>query len=246
MFSIAARRLVKDLGRRRLLDGVDLEVGQGQVVAILGPSGSGKSTLLRCLNGLTPFNLGEVQVGEVVLPAGPVRQDLAVRARQHLGMVFQDYALFPHLRAVDNVAIGPRLVLGMRPSQAHELATRLLDRVGLARRAEAFPAQLSGGERQRVAIARALAMGPKGLLCDEITSALDPELKWEVLQVLADLKREGLTLVVVTHEVAFARQVADRVCILDGGRILEEGPPSQVLEHPHTPRAQQFLARVLA
>jgi len=246
MFDIQIRGLVKRYGERTVLDGLDLTVHQGETLAILGPSGSGKSTLLRCLNALTSFDAGEVRVGEIVLRAGQADQQLALQIRRQLGMVFQEFALFPHLRALDNVAIGPRLVLGWPKNQARVLARKLLARVGLEHRAEAFPAQLSGGEKQRVAIARALAIGPKGLLCDEITSALDPELKWEVLEVLADLKREGLTLVVVTHEVGFARRVADRVCILADGRILEEGPPGEVLYQPRTPRAQKFLARVLS
>ncbi|GBD36694.1 Glutamine transport ATP-binding protein GlnQ [bacterium HR36] len=246
MFEIETRGLVKRFGTRVVLDGIDLHVDQGETLAILGPSGSGKSTLLRCLNALTPFDAGRVRVGEIVLGAGKVPRDLAIQVRRQLGMVFQDFALFPHLRAVDNVALGPRLVLGLTHAQARERALQLLSRVGLAHRADAFPSQLSGGEKQRVAIARALAMEPKGLLCDEITSALDPELKWEVLEVLADLKREGLTLIVVTHEVGFARRVADRVCILTEGRILEHGPPAEVLEHPKTLRVQQFLARVLS
>lgn len=246
MFDIQIRGLVKRYGERAVLNGLDLTVHQGETLAILGPSGSGKSTLLRCLNALTSFDAGEVRVGEIVLRAGQADQQLALQIRRQLGMVFQEFALFPHLRAQDNVAIGPRLVLGWPKNQARALARKLLTRVGLEHRAAAFPAQLSGGEKQRVAIARALAIGPKGLLCDEITSALDPELKWEVLEVLADLKREGLTLVVVTHEVGFARRVADRVCILADGRILEEGPPGEVLYQPRTPRAQKFLARVLS
>jgi ABC-type polar amino acid transport system ATPase subunit len=246
MFTIEVRGLVKRFGERTVLDNLDLTVHQGETLAILGPSGSGKSTLLRCLNALTPFDAGQVRVGEIVLHPGKTPHEVAWQIRRQLGMVFQDFALFPHLRAVDNVAIGPRLVLGWPRTQARELARKLLHRVGLEHRAEAFPAQLSGGEKQRVAIARALAIGPKGLLCDEITSALDPELKWEVLEVLADLKREGLTLVVVTHEVGFARRVADRVCIFAEGRILEEGTPAEVLDNPKTPRARKFLARVLS
>lgn len=246
MFEIRIQGLVKRFEDRVVLGGIDLRIGQGETLAILGPSGSGKSTLLRCMNALTPFDAGEVRVGDIVLRPGKVSRDLATQVRRQLGMVFQEFALFPHLRAIDNVALGPRLVLGLSQHQARERALQLLRRVGLEYRAKAFPAQLSGGEKQRVAIARALAMEPKGLLCDEITSALDPELKWEVLEVLADLKREGLTLIVVTHEVGFARRVADRVCILADGRILEEGPPAQVLAHPQIPRVQQFLARVLS
>jgi polar amino acid transport system ATP-binding protein len=245
MFEIQVRGLVKRYGEHTVLDHLDLTVAQGETIAILGPSGSGKSTLLRCLNAMTRFEAGEIRLGELVLPPGPVPRDLAIQVRRRLGMVFQEFALFPHLRALDNVALGPRLVLGLPAAQARERALRLLRRVGLEPRASAWPAQLSGGEKQRAAIARALAIEPQGLLCDEITSALDPELKWEVLEVLADLKREGLTLIVVTHEVGFARQVADRVCILSEGCILEEGPPAQVLENPRTPRVQQFLARVL-
>ncbi|MCS7014622.1 MAG: amino acid ABC transporter ATP-binding protein [Gemmatales bacterium] len=245
MFEIEIRGLVKRLGGRTILNGIELTIEQGETLAVLGPSGSGKSTLLRCLNALTAFDAGQIRVGDIVLRPGKVPRDVAIQVRRQLGMVFQDFALFPHLRAIDNVALGPRLVLGLTKEQARQRGVQLLKRVGLQHRAEAFPAQLSGGEKQRVAIARALAMEPKGLLCDEITSALDPELKWEVLSVLADLKKDGLTMVVVTHEVGFARRVADRVCILSDGQILEVGLPQQVLENPKTARVQQFLARVM-
>jgi ABC-type polar amino acid transport system ATPase subunit len=212
---------------------------------LIGPSGGGKSTLLRCINGLTPFDAGEVHVGPDVLPAGG-NHDIAARVRRKFGMIFQDFQLFPHLTAIENVMEAPIQVLKLPTRAAREQAMELLQRVGLAERATFYPRQLSGGQKQRVAIARALAMEPRGLLCDEITSALDPELKCEVLDTLMELKAEGLTLIVVTHEIGFARRAADRVAVLADGRVIEHGPPSQVLENPQTERTQRFLRQVLA
>jgi len=245
--TIAVRGLVKQFGSRRVLDGVDLTVTPGQTVALIGPSGSGKSTLLRCLNGLTAFDRGEIRVGPHVLRPG---RNHGQAARVHevrcvLGMIFQDFQLFPHLTALGNVIEAPVHVLGLARDEARRRALELLARVGLADRAEAHPRELSGGQKQRVAIARAMAMQPRGLLCDEITSALDPELKHEVLSVLEDLKRDGLTLLVVTHEIGFARRAADRVVVLDEGKIVEEGPPAAVLDHPQPPRTQRVLSRVM-
>ena len=234
----------KRFGSRVVLNGVSLSVQPGETVAVIGPSGGGKSTLLRCANGLCPFERGEVRVGPHRLAAG-FSYSAARPLRRMLGMIFQDFRLFPHLTVLDNLTEAPRHVLGTQREKARAHAVALLDRVGLADRLDAYPRQLSGGQQQRVAIARALAMSPRGLLCDEITSALDPELKHEVLDVLVDLKRDGLTLIVVTHEIGFARRAADRVVVLSDGSIVEQGPPEQVLDDPQTPRARQFLSRVL-
>ena len=245
---LAAEGLRKSFPGRTILDGVDLAVGAGQTVAVIGPSGGGKSTLLRCLNGLTDFDGGRVVVGEHALGPGVDSGANRVTARQIrriLGMIFQDFQLFPHLTAVENIIEAPVRVLGRPRGEARATAARLLERVGLADRGDALPRQLSGGQKQRVAIARALAMAPRGLLCDEITSALDPELKGEVLAVLETLRRDGITLVVVTHEIGFARRAADRVVVLDRGRIIEDGPPGEVLDRPKTARTRQFLSQIL-
>ena len=238
--------VTKSFGPRRVLAGVGITFRPGETVAILGPSGGGKSTLLRCLNGLNTFDAGEIRVGPHVLRPGPVNGQSAVRAiRQTFGMIFQDFQLFPHLSVLDNVIEAPVRVLGLPRAKAVERAGALLDRVGMSGHLRAYPGQLSGGQKQRVAIARALAMEPRGLLCDEITSALDPELKHEVLCVLEDLKRDGLTLLLVTHEIGFARKAADRVVVLCDGAILEDGPPADVLDNPRTERMKVFLQRVL-
>jgi polar amino acid transport system ATP-binding protein len=245
---IVVSNIAKRFGDRQVLDGVSLRVNAGETVALIGPSGGGKSTLLRCLNGLNAFDAGEIRVGEHVLRPALANGSNGAAARhvcRLLGMIFQDFQLFPHLTALQNVIEAPIQVLRMSKGAAGERGMRLLQRVGLAERAGAYPRQLSGGQKQRVAIARALAMEPRGLLCDEITSALDPELKNEVLSVLEDLKREGLTLVMVTHEIGFARRAADRVVVLADGRIVEDGTPAQVLDDPQTARAQLFLRCVL-
>ncbi len=245
---VVIQGVAKRFGQRMVLDGVDLTVHPGETVAMIGPSGGGKSTLLRCINGLTPFDAGEIRVGPHVLRAeSEAPHDSAVtQIRRLFGMVFQDFQLFPHLTALGNVIEAPVHVLGLPRAKAGERAMGLLARVGLADRAAAYPRELSGGQKQRVAIARAMAMEPRGLLCDEITSALDPELKHEVLKVLEGLKRDGLTLIVVTHELGFARRSADRIVVLDGGRVLEEGPPEQVFTNPQKPRTERFLSQVLA
>jgi ABC-type polar amino acid transport system ATPase subunit len=237
----------KRFADRVVLDGVSLTARPGETLALIGPSGGGKSTLLRCINGLTSFDAGEVRVGPHTLVAGDGHATTLVQPlRQLFGMVFQDFQLFPHLTALGNVVEAPLRVRGLGREEARTLGLRLLDRVGLKDRADFYPRQLSGGQKQRVAIARALAMEPRGLLCDEITSALDPELKHEVLEVLEDLKRDGLTLLVVTHEIGFARRAADRVVVLADGKVIEEGQPEQVIDSPQTPRTKQFLSRVLA
>lgn len=238
----------KRFGSNVILQDVSLAIRGGETVALVGPSGGGKSTLLRCINGLNTLDDGEIRVGQhrLVPPgrqAGGKAEHRAVR--RLVGMIFQDFQLFPHLTALQNVAEAPLQVLRVSRAEAFERAAQLLERVGLKDRAGHYPAQLSGGQKQRVAIARALAMEPKALLCDEITSALDPELKHEVLEVLTDLKQDGMTLVMVTHEIGFARRAADRVVMLAGGTIVEEGPPGQVLENPKSERTQQFLRNVL-
>jgi polar amino acid transport system ATP-binding protein len=240
--------LSKRFGSRVILDSVSLAVRPGETVALIGPSGGGKSTFLRCLNGLASFDSGEIAVGKQMLyPCnGRANGQSAQEVRRLLGMVFQDFQLFPHLTALENVIEAPVQVLRMNRQAAVEKALHLLKRVGLADRSGAYPRQLSGGQKQRVAIARALAMQPRGLLCDEITSALDPELKYEVLEVLEDLKRDGMTLLLVTHEIGFARRAADRVVVLADGKIIEEGPPEQVIDKPKTERTRSFLSRVLA
>jgi ABC-type polar amino acid transport system ATPase subunit len=245
---IVLTNLTKRFGAQMVLDRINLRVAAGETVALIGPSGGGKSTLLRCLNGLNTFQDGEIYVGGHVLhpDAHSARNGAAAhQVRRLLGMVFQDFQLFPHLTALQNIIEAPLRVRKLSKVAAVERGLALLKRVGLEDRAEAYPAQLSGGQKQRVAIARALAMEPRGLLCDEITSALDPELKNEVLAVLEDLKRDGMTLLIVTHEIGFARRAADRVVVLAEGTIIEEGPPSQVLEQPRTERTKLFLRRVL-
>ncbi|MFE2042866.1 amino acid ABC transporter ATP-binding protein [Streptomyces sp. NPDC059477] len=239
-------------GTHRVLDGIDLTVQPGEVAAILGPSGSGKSTLLRTINHLEKPDIGYVSVnGE---PIGVRRQgerlkELSERAilvqRRRIGFVFQNFNLFPHLTALENVAAAPVATGRLAKAAADELALSLLDRVGLGDKAGAYPRQLSGGQQQRVAIARALALRPGVILFDEPTSALDPELVGEVLAVIRDLATSGTTLVVVTHEIGFAREVADRVVFLDAGRIVEQGSPAEVLDNPRHERTKDFLSKVL-
>jgi len=241
---VAVRGLRARRGETDVLHGVDLEVRRGEVVAILGPSGSGKTTLLRALNYLTPFSHGEVEIAGHPLRAGMCeRADAAaLRAvRTRVGMVFQNFHLFPHLSVLGNVMEAPRRVLGLTSPAAESRARALLERVGLAGYADAFPSTLSGGQQQRVAIARALAMEPVVLLLDEPTSALDPRLVGEVLAVIADLAAAGQTMVIVTHELSFARRVAHRLAVLVGGLIVESGPPAEVLDRPQAPETLAFL-----
>jgi polar amino acid transport system ATP-binding protein len=239
---IEVRDLHKRFGDHEVLKGVSFDVGAGEVVCLIGPSGSGKSTALRCINGLESYEGGEVRIeGERV-----DRHSKTIHAlRARVGMVFQRFNLFPHRTALENVMEGPVHVQGVAPGVARAEAQALLDKVGMAHKASAWPAQLSGGQQQRVAIARALAMKPRAMLFDEPTSALDPELVGEVLAVMRTLADEGMTMVVVTHEMGFAREVADRVCFLHGGSIVEAGPAGQVLQAPQHARTQDFLRRVL-
>lgn len=232
----------KHFGRLHVLNNVNLSIGEGEVVALIGPSGSGKSTVLRCINALE-----RVDGGRVIIEGRPVDyQDRAhVReVRQHVGIVFQSFNLFPHLTVLDNVAVGPKFVLRMAKGQAEERAMGLLQRVGLEDKAKAFPDELSGGQQQRVAIARSLALQPKAMLFDEVTSALDPELTREVLDVMQALAQQGMTMVVVSHEMGFVREVAHRVAFMEQGRILEIAPPAELFDRPKDERVQAFLAKI--
>ncbi|MGH7903965.1 MAG: amino acid ABC transporter ATP-binding protein [Candidatus Dormibacteraceae bacterium] len=250
---VEMRGVHKRFGQTEVLKGIDLDVERGQVVCILGPSGSGKTTLLRCVNHLEKIDEGTISVdGELVgyrrLPDGTVREErdaVVAQRRSRIGMVFQRFNLFPHMSAVANVMEAPIQVRGINHRQARERALQLLVQVGLGDRCDHFPAQLSGGQQQRVAIARALAMDPKLMLFDEPTSALDPELVGEVLETMKKLAGAGMTMIVVTHEVGFAREVADRVVMMDGGVVLEEAPPADFFAHPTHPRTQAFLSKIL-
>jgi polar amino acid transport system ATP-binding protein len=245
---IEIKDLWKSFGAVEVLKGISLDVERGAVIAIIGPSGSGKSTLLRCINLLEDPDRGEIRVGERMMRfgagrrrAGADRELAAFRAAT--GMVFQHFNLFPHMTALDNVTAGPLIVKGVNRRAAQEEGRALLAKVGLADKAETYPSHLSGGQRQRVAIARALAMGPAVMLCDEVTSALDPELVGEVLGVIEQLADEGMTMVIVTHEIGFAQEVADRVAFMSDGVIVEIGSPDAVLTNPQNPRTRNFLAR---
>jgi polar amino acid transport system ATP-binding protein len=234
--------LRKSFGTNLVLDGIDLSVGEHEVTCLIGASGSGKSTLLRCLNLLEPVDAGRIVVaGEEI-----TRRGVDVnRVRRRIGIVFQAFNLFPHMSVLANVTLAPRLALGQRRSEADEKARVLLDRFGLSDKVDAYPDHLSGGQQQRVAIVRALAMQPRLMLLDEVTSALDPELVAEVLDVIGELAAGGMTMVIATHEMGFARDIATRVCFLDGGVILEQGSPEQMFGSPREPRTQQFLQRIV-
>ncbi|WP_173405673.1 MULTISPECIES: amino acid ABC transporter ATP-binding protein [Streptomycetaceae] len=249
---VELRGVHKRFGALQVLRGIDLTVAAGQVAVVLGPSGSGKSTLLRTINHLEKADSGWISVaGRPVgyRRAGRKLYELTerevLRQRTRIGFVFQTFNLFPHLTVVENVVEAPVAALRRRRADAVAAAERMLDRVGLADKAGAYPAQLSGGQRQRVAIARALALEPELLLFDEPTSALDPELVGEVLDVIKDLARQGTTMIVVTHEIGFAREVADTVVFMDGGRVVEQGPPAAVLDNPRHERTRTFLSKVL-
>ncbi|HMJ81276.1 MAG TPA: amino acid ABC transporter ATP-binding protein [Candidatus Dormibacteraeota bacterium] len=234
--------LHKSFGRLEVLRGIDLVVADHEVVCLIGASGSGKSTLLRCIDLLEPLDAGRVVVEGTEITAIGVRVD---EVRRRIGIVFQAFNLFPHMRVLDNVTLAPRKVLRVRAPEAERRALELLERFGLADKAREFPDRLSGGQQQRVAIVRALAMQPQLMLLDEITSALDPELVAEVLNVIRELAAAGMTMVIATHEMGFARDIANRVCFLDGGRILEEGPPEQLFGAPREERTRQFLQRIV-
>jgi polar amino acid transport system ATP-binding protein len=235
--------LRKSFGTNLVLDGIDLSVGEHEVTCLIGASGSGKSTLLRCVNLLEPVDAGRIVVaGEEI-----TRKGVDVnRVRRRIGIVFQAYNLFPHMSVLKNVTLAPRFALHQGRGEAEEQARSLLDRFGLSDKVEAYPDHLSGGQQQRVAIVRALAMQPRLMLLDEVTSALDPELVAEVLDVIGELAAGGMTMVIATHEMGFARDIATRVCFLDDGVILEQGPPEQMFGSPREPRTQQFLQRIVS
>ncbi|MEU8301050.1 amino acid ABC transporter ATP-binding protein [Micromonospora sp. NPDC048909] len=242
MALLTCRGLRKEFGDHVVLDDLDLTVDEHQVVALIGASGSGKSTLLRCVNLLEELDDGVIELDGEEISDPRVDPD---RVRRRIGMVFQSYNLFPHLSVLQNITLAPTRVHRRARAEAEAQARELLDRVGLGAKADAYPDRLSGGQQQRVAIARALANSPRLMLLDEVTSALDPELVGEVLTMIRDLKADGMTMVLATHEMGFAREVADQVCFLDGGRVVEAGPPAQVLGDPTQPRTRQFLKRII-
>jgi polar amino acid transport system ATP-binding protein len=239
---IRAENVCKSFGSNQVLKGIDLEVKRGEVVVIIGPSGSGKSTFLRCLNLLETPTSGHIYLNDVDITDKKVDID---KHRQKMGMVFQHFNLFPHMDVLKNMTLGPEKLLGKSKEEAESFAMELLERVGLADRAHSYPSQLSGGQKQRIAIVRALCMQPEVMLFDEPTSALDPEMVGEVLQVMKDLAREHMTMVVVTHEMGFAREVADRVVFLDEGILMEQNSPKEFFEHPQNGRLKNFLGKVL-
>jgi polar amino acid transport system ATP-binding protein len=234
--------LRKIYGNHEVLKGIDLSVDRHQVVSLIGASGSGKSTLLRCMNALETINGGQISIDGDVVSGPGVDQN---RLRRKVGMVFQSFNLFPHLSVEENIMAGPMRLLGAGRDEARDQARKLLDRVQLGHRAEYYPDQLSGGQQQRVAIVRAIAMRPEALLLDEITSALDPELVAEVLNIVRDLAQEGMTMFLATHEMQFAREVSDMVVFLEQGRLLEKGPPEQIFGDPKEPRTRQFLKQII-
>lgn len=239
---ISTRGLCKSFGALPVLHDIDLDIREREVVCIIGPSGSGKSTLLRCLNGLEAATVGEVWIDNQSLQHPDINLN---QLRARLGMVFQQFNLFPHLSVLGNLTLAPRRVLGLTAADAAARVCALLDKVGLGDKVNAMPATLSGGQKQRVAIARALAMKPEVMLFDEPTSALDPELVGEVLTVMETLVREGMTMVVVSHEMGFARRVGTRVLFMNDGRILEDGTPEKIFDHPTHPRTRAFLGKIL-
>jgi polar amino acid transport system ATP-binding protein len=249
---VKAEGVHKSFGRLEVLKGISLEVDKGEVFVLIGPSGSGKSTLLRCINHLEKINAGRIwvdgeligyrQVGEKL---HEIRDSEVVTARAKIGMVFQHFNLFPHMTAMDNIALAQRIVLDRDTKEARSRATELLERVGLGDKVDEYPSRLSGGQQQRVAIARALAMDPKVMLFDEVTSALDPELVQDVLDVMRELANEGMTMLVVTHEMGFAREVANEVIFMDQGVIVEQGPAKNVIDAPKEERTKRFLGQVL-
>lgn len=238
---IEIKNLKKSFGELDVLKGIDLTVSQGEVISIIGASGSGKSTMLYCINGLEEIQAGQVLVDGIDVHAGDT--DLN-KLRQKIGMVFQQYNAFPHLTTIENVALAPRIVLGKSSQEAKEIAANQLQHVGLGEKLDEYPSKMSGGQQQRLAIARALAMEPRYMLFDEVTSALDPELVGEVLDTMQLLSEEGMTMLVVTHEIGFARDVSDRVAYIHEGKVEEIGPPSQVIARPKSERTKQFLANV--
>ncbi|MEB6589369.1 amino acid ABC transporter ATP-binding protein [Pseudomonas asiatica] len=241
--AVSIRGLQKWYGEFHVLKGIDLEIANGEIVVVCGPSGSGKSTLIRCLNLLEDF-----QKGQVLIAGAPLGRDATSVAaiRRQVGMVFQQFNLFPHLTVLENLMLGPRLVSKLSEAQARALALEYLDRVRIASQADKFPGQLSGGQQQRVAIARALCMKPRIMLFDEPTSALDPEMVKEVLDVMGELAQDGITMLCVTHEMGFARRVADRIIFMDQGQVIEQARPNEFFDNPRHARAREFLSQILS
>ena len=241
--AVSIRGLQKWYGEFHVLKGIDLEIASGEIVVVCGPSGSGKSTLIRCLNLLEDF-----QKGQVLIAGNPLGRDAASVAaiRRQVGMVFQQFSLFPHLTVLENLMLGPRLVSKLSEAQARALALEYLERVRIASQADKFPGQLSGGQQQRVAIARALCMKPRIMLFDEPTSALDPEMVKEVLDVMGELAQDGITMLCVTHEMGFARRVADRIIFMDQGQVIEQARPNDFFDNPRHARAREFLSQILS
>ncbi|MEJ7569096.1 MAG: amino acid ABC transporter ATP-binding protein [Gaiellaceae bacterium] len=242
MSAVKVEGLRKSFGKLEVLKGIDLDVAEHEVVCLIGASGSGKSTLLRCVNLLEPIDEGRIVVGSDEITARGVDVNAL---RRRIGIVFQAYNLFPHMRVLRNVTLGPQKARGLTRRQAEAEADELLGRFGLADKRDDYPDRLSGGQQQRVAIVRALAMQPEVMLLDEVTSALDPELVAEVLNVIRELAAGGMTMLIATHEMGFARDIASRVCFLDAGVILEQGPPAQIFSNPQEPRTRQFLDRII-
>jgi general L-amino acid transport system ATP-binding protein len=240
---VTMRDVVKRYGPFEALQGISMTVDEGEIVVVIGPSGSGKSTLIRTINALEPFDAGTVAVDGIALDGSRRSVD---KVRRKVGMVFQQFNLFPHLTVLRNITLAPQVVLGLSEKETRSTAIGLLRRVGLEGHANKYPNQLSGGEQQRVAIARALALRPRVLLCDEITSALDPEMVNEVLEVIQELALSGMTMVIVTHEMAFAARVAKRVLFMDKGKVVEEGAPRQIFESPREERTRAFLSKILS
>ncbi|MCI4188023.1 amino acid ABC transporter ATP-binding protein [Dickeya dianthicola] len=238
---ITINQVHKYYGQNHVLKGVDLDIDMGEVVSIIGRSGSGKSTLLRCINGLEDYQDGSIKLGGMTITD---RDSQAREISRSVGMIFQNFNLFPHMTALENVMLAPKLVLGKSAAECRELGVKMLEKVGLGERIDYYPSSLSGGQQQRVAIARALAMNPKVLLCDEITSALDPELVGDVLKVLEQLAAEGMTLILVTHEMNFAREVGDRVVFMHQGKVWEQGKGDELFANPQTAELKQFIASV--
>ena len=242
MTAVRLEHIHKSFGENDVLKGIDLELADHEVVCLIGASGSGKSTLLRCVNLLEPLDSGRIFLGDEEI----TRRGVDVNAvRRRIGIVFQAYNLFPHMTVLRNVTLAPRDVLKLSREEAESRGLELLARFGLEGRRDDYPERLSGGQQQRVAIVRALAMRPQLMLLDEVTSALDPELVAEVLEVIRELAAGGMTMLIATHEMSFARDIASRVCFLDDGRILEQGPPNEILQHPREPRTRQFLVRII-
>ena len=239
--ALVVERVTKSFGRNPVLREVDLSVAEHEVIALIGASGSGKSTLLRCINLLEPVDSGRIFLGGRQITGARNVNEI----RRRIGIVFQAFNLFPHMNVIRNVTLGPRDALGLPKAEAEERALALLERFGLADKRNEYPDRLSGGQQQRVAIVRALAMRPELMLLDEVTSALDPELVAEVLQVIRELAATGMTMILATHEMSFARDIANRVCFLDQGAILEEGAPEEIFSNPREPRTQQFLQRII-